>query len=106
MKERVHNMLVNLPWTRERARKDEGIVKLLTAHRMWNETGRTDMSIPDLIDLVRDYTTADREWRDILKNEENLQGEDYEDKEVLAQEKMVKMGYTPGYEKDVTVVHS
>ncbi len=94
-------MLKNLPWSRERARKDEAIVKLLTAHRMWDETARTDMSIPNLIDLVKDYATADRAWRDILLNEEELRGSDYNQKQLLEEEKMIMMGYAPGYSQDV-----
>lgn len=95
MKEKVYNMLVNIPWTRERSRRMEGITKLLTAHRMWDETHHTSISLYDLTTFASNAATADRAWRDILEENEELRGSDYGEKDRLEEEKMEELGYSP-----------
>ena len=51
------------------------------------------------------YSSYDRIWRKVLRENKDLRGEDYgeEDgtKEILEQEKMLEMGYSPNYQNDV-----
>ncbi len=103
MKERIYKMLVNIPWTRERSRRMEGITKLLMAHRMWDETNRTGVTLDDLIDFATSSATADRAWRDILEEEENkhLRGSDYDKKEEIEQNYILNQGYEVGHSQDI-----
>lgn len=53
-----------------------------------------------LANLIVDAGSYDRAWRKILQENPELRGKDYDDKEVLEQEKQLELGYMPG-ETDV-----
>lgn len=96
-KELIHHTLKNEPNFRERARKDNGFIILLKKRypRM------ADIPNHELVDFARDFLTMDREWRLILKNDEILRGNDYDDGKTLADEKKISLGYSPGYADDI-----
>ena len=52
-------------------------------------------------DIVSDILSADRMWRDLLKEHPELQGTDYNDGAKLDQEWQLTHGYTPHYQQDV-----
>ena len=95
MKEDVLEYLNKEPRFRERKSKWRGIADLLI--KRYNLT--IDRRI--LADIVADASSADRYWRDILKNDPSLRGSDYTDKDTLEQETMLHLNYSPGYEKDI-----
>lgn len=100
LQSRVYHMLQEIPWTRERSRKDEAIVKLLTNKKTW-DGHLSAFTLPELTDLVKDHNSADRAWRLIIDAHKELRGSDYEDKKILEQKKQLDLGYTPGYHQDV-----
>ncbi len=89
---RVLNMLRAIPEARERRQKDYYLVKLLTSH--WSSG---NPSINALVDLVRDYNSADRFWRKSLEENESLRGRDYGDKVKYEQKKQIELGMESGY---------
>lgn len=103
MTERVLRYLKKEPKFRERRNKDRGLVNLLMdmhpALRQAIETG--GLKKETVIDIVQEYATMDRQWRDHLKHNPDLRGSDYEEKAELEQKKQVELGYTPGYHQDV-----
>lgn len=92
-------MLQSIEWTRERRRKDEALVKLLTAH--W--TRQSPPSESTLIELVKDFNSADRYWRLLTAAHEGLRGTDYDTKQIVEQRKELSLGYQPGYNQDLKV---
>lgn len=86
-------MLQALPQARERRQKDVYLVRLLTA--FWSKKSFPNESA--LVDLIRDYTAADRAWRKILEENLGLRGQDYTDKKVYEQKTQIGLGYESGY---------
>lgn len=98
MNERVLQYLKNEPRFRERKNKNRGLVNLLmNMHPSLRQAVESGALKKDtIIDIVQEYTTMDRHWRQTLEHNETLRGSDYGDKEVLEQEKMLELGYEPG----------
>ena len=94
MKEEVLTYLKTEPRFRLRKNKWRGIADLLI--KKYN----LDIDRRKLADVIADGSTADRNWRLILKERKDLRGEDYEDGEILAQEKQISLGYEPNYYQD------
>ena len=95
MKEKVLQYLKAEPRFRNRTAKWRGIADILI------ETYHLDLDRKVLADIIADGSSADRCWRDILKNDKSLRGEDYEDKEMLEQEAQMQLGYQPNYHNDI-----
>ncbi len=91
-------MLRALPQARERRQKDIYLVKLLTAH--WSSG---NPSINALVDLVKDYASADRLWRQCLERHPDLRGLDYNDKVKYEQKAQIGLEYEVNYHKDIKV---
>lgn len=89
MKQEVLNYLEKEPRFRERSAKWRGIADLLI------KKYQLDIDRRKLADIIADGSTADRCWRDELKNNPSLRGKDYEEKNVLEQEKIISLGYEP-----------
>ena len=81
------------PKARERKMKDKAIVHMLVERYGFQE----GVPVKELVNFVQDYATYDRAWRKILFENPGLRGTDYEDKERLEQERMIDLGYEPGY---------
>lgn len=77
---------------RERKFKDKAIV-----HMLYESYGIEKLGITKegLVQFVRDYASYDRMWRKVTKDNPSLRGSDYDDKEVLEQEKMLELEYEP-----------
>jgi len=57
---------------------------------------KTEMlTLEEMADFAMKYGSYEREWRNILLNNKSLRGFDYDNKEVLEQEKLLSMGYEP-----------
>lgn len=87
---------------RERHNKDRGIVNLLMRrYKHLDEIVRVGAITKDqLTEIVQDYASMDRAWRQALEHNPDLRGQDYDDKVMLEQQKQVKLGYMPGYHQD------
>jgi hypothetical protein len=94
---KVFRMLEAVPWTRERHRKDEALVKLITAKKDWNNNVVATFSLKELTYLAHDFNSADRYWRQHLSNHPELRGMDYDTKEIVEQRKEIQLGYEPGF---------
>ncbi len=60
----------------------------------------TGLSIDKLIEIAVDAATLDRGWRYCLQHYPHLRGTDYEDKKVLEQAQITKLGYQGGVDVD------
>jgi hypothetical protein len=59
------------------------------------------ISTDGLVSICKLYSTLDRTWRKILSEREDLRGSDYNDKEMLEQEKINELGYMVGVAQDI-----
>lgn len=89
MKQEILSYLKLEPRFRERKAKWRGIADLLI------EKYKLDIDRRKLAEIIADGSTADRSWRMALKENPDLRGSDYEDKDILEQEKMLELGYQP-----------
>lgn len=81
--------LKHQPLARERKNKDRAIVNLLI--NKYPELKEVKKEI--IVELVKDYNSMDRYWRDITAQNVSLRGDDYEDKKVFEQKKQLELGY-------------
>ncbi len=95
IKQTIANYLETEERFRERKNKDRGIVNLLMRRFPHLDKAIKDgvLSKDQVIDLVQDYTSMDRAWRQTLEQQPELRGTDYDDKERLEQEKQIDLGY-------------
>jgi hypothetical protein len=99
MTQETLNYLKSEPRFRERKSKWRGIADLIKIKY------NLDIDRRLLADILADGSSADRAWRDILKNNEDLRGSDYlTDKDRLEQEKMLQLGYDPNHARDVKLL--
>lgn len=95
-KDIILDTLRNNPAFRERSRKDNGIVILLTrkhVHSIGVAMTTHTFTRDDLIAFVQDYATYDRAWRQALEKYPELRGSDYQNKDELEAKKMEELGY-------------
>lgn len=95
MKEEVLTYLKQEPRFRQRSAKWRGIADLLI--KKYN----LDIDRRKLADVIADGSTADRSWRMALKENKDLRGTDYNDKDILEEQAQINLGYTPNYHEDV-----
>lgn len=102
LKNLVENYLEKQPLFRERRNKDVGIVNILIGrHYKLGEAIRDGLlSKGQVTEIMQEYATMDRSWRQALEQHEGLRGKDYDDKAKLEQEKQVQLGYVPGSDAD------
>lgn len=93
MKDLILQKLKEHLWFRERKNRREGFAKYLIGKY------KLDIPIGTMIDILADGDTMDRAWRQCLLENEDLRGEDYENKKVLEQEKILDLGYEVGLTK-------
>lgn len=89
-KEDIKQRLENHPWFRERKAKNFGIAKMLKNKYNVNIDPKT------LEDLIVEASSLDRAWRQTLQHNPHLRGSDYGEGEILAQEKILELGYEVG----------
>lgn len=91
MKYELKTYLENEPRARERRNKDRAIVNLLLKHYPSLASVKKEI----LVEFVKDHNTLDRSWRQLLQEYPRLRGSDYDQKEVLVQQKRIELGYEP-----------
>ena len=103
LKTLVENYLEKQPLFRERANKDMGIVNILMRrHYKLDEAIRNGvLSKGQVKEIVQEYASMDRAWRQALEHDPNLRGRDYDEKVRLEQEHEIALGYRPGHDADV-----
>lgn len=82
-------------WFRERKNKDRGMVRLLMNRypglRMVIERGV--ITEDNIVEIVRDYASMDRMWRQATEQNPELRGTDYETKVKMEKQKQAELGY-------------
>ena len=103
IKDLVLQYLEKQPLFRERKNKDRGIVNILISrHYKLGEAIRTGVVSKEFVtEMVQEYASMDRAWRQALEHDPNLRGKDYDEKVRLEQEAELRLGYGPGYAADV-----
>jgi hypothetical protein len=90
--ELIKQRLTDFIWFRERTNKNFGIAKLLI--RQYNLDGKIDPKT--LEDMLAEHATLDRTWRKVLQENPHLRGQDYDEKVILEQKKVLELGYEIG----------
>lgn len=97
----IEKLLENNTDARERRFRDQYLIDLILEKH--NKTGAMFVDVTFLKDFAKDFESYSREWRQVTKTREDLRGEDYGDREILEQEKMVKLGYESGFNQKLKV---
>lgn len=95
MKEKLLDYLKIQPLARERKNKDRACINLLVK----SYPSLAEINPKILVSFVQDYGSMDRYWRQILLEQPELRGSDYDDKKILSQEKVLELGYEVGIRK-------
>jgi hypothetical protein len=59
------------------------------------------MTKEKLIDFCHSFESYCRIWRKVLRDIPELRGQDYDTKDIVEQEHILKLGYEVGYHSDV-----
>lgn len=100
MRNELQCYLEEKPVARERRFKDRGIVFFLLRRLNHEPLETQTLTTDELIDLVKDFNSADRYWRMLLAEYPHLRGTDYNDKHEYEQRKELSLGYEAGYYHD------
>lgn len=104
MYETVKLKLQKFPEFRERKNRIKYLCILAMRHcglESKFKAGEGLTSDQDLSEFAIAYTSYDRAWRKVLQKNPDLRGTDFDDKQILEEEKMLELGYSPNYYKDV-----
>lgn len=82
-------VLRSLPHARERKNKDKLIAEILRVEAPELATIEKEV----LIKCFKSYSTYDRAWRKVTRDNEELRGKDYNEKFHLEDEKLEELGY-------------
>lgn len=106
LKNLVLQYLEKEPLFRERRNKDKGVVSLLMRrYPPLAEAIEKGVITKNIVtEIVQDYASMDRAWRQTLEHDPALRGSDYYDKVVLEQAKQIELGYRPGHNADVATI--
>ena len=85
------------PRARERSNKNRAIGNLCRDKFFPN----SDLNKSKMADMVGEILSMDRQWRKILEENPDLRGTDYKDKQILEENKMLELGYSPNYTSDI-----
>ncbi len=89
VKEKVLEFLERDERFRERSNKNKGIAILLQG--MYPPLKEINLTL--LTEILKNHSTMDRDWRDILEEKPRLQGSDYSDKDSLEVKEQKRLGY-------------
>jgi len=98
--------LENNPKFRERKYRGHLLCNLaLRATGLGNKYSRGEkLTIQEMCDFAVKFDSYRHAWGDVTREVKELRGTDYNEGERLAQEKQMELGYSPGYNKDVTTL--
>lgn len=103
LQEEIISYLENNPKYRERKYRGHLLANLaLRASQLGNKWSRGEkLSIQELCAFAVKFDSYRHAWTDVMKDCKELRGTDYDDKEILVQEKLIEMGYRPGHLSDI-----
>lgn len=92
----VEEKLIAFPEFRERKNRAKYLSILTLRELGLEQKQKTEMlTLEELADFAMKYGSYERSWRQILEHNKSLQGKDYSQGEILAQEKIISLGYEP-----------
>lgn len=94
MYERIKNYLQREARARERTLHQRGMVNLL----LEDYPELKEIPKDKLVDFCHNFESYCRIWRKVLEENPELRGLDYDTKQVVEQDYMLKLGYEPNYE--------
>jgi hypothetical protein len=109
MYEEVKNKLINFPEFRERKFRNKFLVVLAMRKTGFKQDAKmTDGYInyelkchDDFADFAIRFDSYRHTWGEVTRKEKELRGTDWEDGEILSQQKQLELGYMPSYESDI-----
>lgn len=87
----VKALLEKEPKGRLRANKNKAVAYLL--RKKYQQLFQIDNNL--VADILTEASSLDRAWRQVLQENENLRGSDYNQKEELEELKQLELGYEP-----------
>lgn len=87
----VKALLEKEPKGRLRANKNKAVAYLL--RKKYQQLFQIDNNL--VADIIAEASSLDRAWRQVLQENENLRGIDYNQKEELEELKQLELGYEP-----------
>lgn len=94
--DRVKNYLEKEPRARERTYQARAMINLL----LEDYPEFKDIPKQNIIDFCQDFESFTRQWRKVTEENVYLRGQDYADKQILEENKMLELGYSPNYNQD------
>lgn len=96
IKNEVKTLLKNQPLARERHYRARAVWAIL-----FKRHGYDTINKQVFCELFAEIASIDRWIRKVQEEDETLRGDDYGDKKILEQEKMLELGYEVGYYNDM-----
>jgi hypothetical protein len=106
LQEEVMSYLQNNPKYRERKYRGHLLCNLaLRACNLGNKWSKKEqLSVQELCDFAVKFDSYRHAWGDVTRTCPELRGSDYDEGERLAQEKMMELGYEPGFNSNVRLI--
>lgn len=97
MYETIKRKLEGFPPFRERRLRAKYLAYLALEASDLKDKWEADIALDlnDLSEFATSYDSHRRLWNKVMEENPHLQGKDYEDKEVLDQQKQMELGYEP-----------
>lgn len=95
--EDIKNYIEQEPKGRERRNRDRAMVNLLLV----KYPILTEVPKDKLVDFAHDFESYTRIWRQVLSENINLRGLDYDTKRIVEENYQMNLGYTPGFEQSI-----
>lgn len=101
-RERIEEYLKINPEARERRFRKQHLVDLVLQELgLLDKYSVTRLTREEMIEFGAKYSSMDREWRAVQRENKHLRGKDYDDKTVYEQKKKMELGYEAGFHNKV-----
>lgn len=102
MYELIYNYLIREPKARERHLHQRAMVNIL----LEKYPELKEIPKDKLVDFCHDFESYCRIWRKVVEENENLRGLDYNTKDKVEQEYMLRVGFEPNYQNNVRMLET
>ena len=99
MLEEIKQKLIKHPEYRERRKKAEFLAKWLRS-KYPSILGSIER-VSTIESMVDEVISAERYWREVLQDNPDLRGSDYQTRDKVTQDYQIGLGYEPGYVDDI-----
>lgn len=99
--EKVKEKLEKFPDFRERKNRSKYLAILALRNLgLEGKQKNEPLSLEQLSYFAIKFDSFRHAWGDVTRDNKHLRGSDYDDGEILSQEKQIELGYTPNYYQD------